>query len=373
MAAEGALSSLSTSLQNIEENLERFISYDKKHSAAILSVLRDVFNRNKEDEKLCGRKIEGCPFESLQIDPKNIDNEIIWQQIQLQNESLLPKMRSGLKPLLKKANSVQLNDKKSTTIEKNEDKSNEIRNSDDSLEESNHSFSEGSENENSDEENNSEKLPKSSKNRLKPQGTSKPRGSVVDDQFFKLAEMEKFLESEHGRGDNTSGDESDENIDYFMDLEGGNGMSNIERYSVGRDVPHTHWVIHFEKPLAKNPQKTIFCMNLSHTFSEFRNVKDVMYSDYFDDPEGISGATRDDEGDSDENMEDVESDEGSSVNEKMAANELDFSEDDDSDDDPKSTLEKQQEKVSQDELRTAILHKLSQIHILCHSKVKFYT
>ena len=115
----------------------------------------------------------------------------------------------------------------------------------------------------------------------------------------------------------------------------------------------------------------IFCMNLSHTFSEFRNAKDVMYSDYFDDPEGISGATRDDGGDSDENMEDVESDEGS--NEKMAANKLDFSEDDDSDDDPKSTLEKQQEKVSQDELKTAILHKLSRIHILCHSKVKFYT
>ena len=226
MAAEEALSIVNTSLQN----LERFISYDKKHCASILSVLRDVFNRNKKDERLCGREIEGCPFESLQLDSNNIDNEIIWQQIQLQNESLLPKIQSGLKPLLKKPNFVQLNDTKSITVEKNEDNfSKRIRNSEDSLKELTPSLSEGSEIENSDEENN-EELPKASKIRLKPEGTGIPRGSVVDDQFFKLAEMEKFLESERG---DMSGDESDDNIDYFMDLnEAGNERSNLERYNV---------------------------------------------------------------------------------------------------------------------------------------------
>ena len=227
MAAEEALSIVNTSLQN----LERFISYDKKHCASILSVLQDVFNRNKKDERLCGREIKGCPFESLQLDSNNIDNEIIWQQIQLQNESLLPKIQSGLKPLLKKPNSVQLNDTTSIIIEKNEDNfSKRIRNSDDSLKELTPSPSEGSEIENSDEENDNEELPKASKIRLKPEGTGIPRGSVVDDQFFKLAEMEKFLESER---DDMSGDESDENIDYFMDLnEASNEISNVERYDV---------------------------------------------------------------------------------------------------------------------------------------------
>ena len=233
MAAEEALSFVNTSFQDIEENVEHFISHDKKFSASILSVLRDVFNRNKKDERICGRIIEGCPFECLQLDSKNFDNEIIWQQIQLQNESLLPKIQSGLKPLLKKPNTVQLNDTKSRMIEKNGDNFiNEIKNSDDSLKESTPNLSEGSEIENSDEENSNEELPKATKSRLIPEGTGIPRGSVVDDQFFKLADMEKFVESENGGG-NMLGDESDENIDYFMDLnEASHEISNLERYDV---------------------------------------------------------------------------------------------------------------------------------------------
>ena len=232
MAAERALNSVTTSLQSIEENLERFISYDKKHSATILSVLRDIFNHNKKDEAVCGRKIEGCPFESLQLDDQtDIDNEIIWQQIQLQNESLLPKVQTGFKSLLKKANSVQLNDIKPAISEKNEDNFNEVRNNPDFVEGSTHSSSsESSEVEKFVEENDDE-LPKAIRSRLKPDGTGKPRGSVVDDQFFKLAEMEKFLESKEG-GDDMSADESDENIDYFTDLnEGLGGMSDVERYN----------------------------------------------------------------------------------------------------------------------------------------------
>ena len=54
MAAEWALISVNASFQNIDENLERFISYDKKHSATILSVLREIFNYSKKDEGICG-------------------------------------------------------------------------------------------------------------------------------------------------------------------------------------------------------------------------------------------------------------------------------------------------------------------------------
>jgi hypothetical protein len=91
----------------------------------------------------------------------------------------------------------------------------------------------GSEVENFVEQDNNDgdELPKAIKDtRLKPNGTGKPKGSVVDDQFFKLAEMEKFLESKHGGGD-VSADDSDENFDYFTDLnEGGDGTADIERY-----------------------------------------------------------------------------------------------------------------------------------------------
>lgn len=232
MAAERALSSMNASLQNIEENLERFISYDKKHSATILSVLRDVFNYSKEDEAICGRKIEGCPFESLQFDSTNFDNETLWQQIQLQNESLLPKLRAGSKPLLKKASSVQLNDVNPKLNEKNEENLNKVRNSMESVEGST-SSAEESEVENIVEENSDddEELQRTSK--IRPASSGKSKGSVVDDQFFKLAEMEKFLESKHG-GEDLSADESDESVDYFTDLnKQDHAMSDIERYSLG--------------------------------------------------------------------------------------------------------------------------------------------
>ncbi|CAB4017045.1 U3 small nucleolar ribonucleo MPP10 [Paramuricea clavata] len=314
MADDGALSSVNISLQNIEENLERFISYDRKHSATILSVLRDVFNHNKKDEAICGRKIEGCPFESLQLDPTSFDNETIWQQIQLQNESLLPKIQTEFKPLLRKADSVQLNDIKNTNNGKYQDNFTEINmNRIDFVQGSTDSSSDvGSEVEKFVEQNSndSDELPKAIKGtRLKPKGTCKlPKGSVVDDQFFKLAEMEKFLESKHGGGD-VSADDSDENFDYFADLnERGDGTADIER----------------------------------------NDPKGAMYSDYFDAPDDLSGAMRDDGKDCDDNMDDIETDEDSSDNEETAANEFNISGDDndgDNDDDPKSTLEKQQEKV----------------------------
>ena len=79
------------------------------------------------------------------------------------------------------------------------------------------------------------------------------------------------------------------------------------------------------------------------------DAKNAMYSDYFDDPNGISEAMKDDGNDSEENMDDIESDEASDNSEEMATERLNNNEDDHANDDdgPKSTLEKQQEKVGQ--------------------------
>ena len=233
MAAETAPSSVTTSLQNIEENLERFISYDRKHSATILSVLRDVFNYSKEDETTCGRMIQGCPFESLQFDPTNFDNETLWQQIQLQNESLLPKLRTGSKLLLKKTNSIQLNDVNFTLNGKDQGNLNKDGNSMGSVERSTQcSSAEESEVENFEEKSSDEdeQLRKRSKTGMKLESSCKSKGSVVDDQFFKLAEMEKFLESKEIGAEDMSAGESDESVDYFTDLnKGEHATSDIER------------------------------------------------------------------------------------------------------------------------------------------------
>ena len=72
-----------------------------------------------------------------------------------------------------------------------------------------------------------------------------------------------------------------------------------------------------------------------------------MYSDYFDDPEEQSRSVGDDANEEDEIMDDVEIDEGSSDNDGTGANEsnIDHGNELDKDEEPKSTLEKQQEKV----------------------------
>ena len=236
MAAEGGLSSVSTSLQNIEENLERFLSFDKKHSASILSVLRDVFNYSKRDEAVCGRKIQACPFENLQLDPINFDNEIIWQQIELQNESVLPKVRSGLKLLFRDADSVKLSEMTSPSKQNKSIASDEGGKRLDFVQGSSESASnEDSEVEDHIEENNDNRESPAvvTKGKLKSKGLRvNQKGSIVDDQFFKLAEMEKFLETKHSKGDGSE-DESDESVDYFADLnEVEDGVSDIERYLI---------------------------------------------------------------------------------------------------------------------------------------------
>ena len=74
-----------------------------------------------------------------------------------------------------------------------------------------------------------------------------------------------------------------------------------------------------------------------------------MYSDYFDEPEEQSRSVGDDANEEDEIMDDVEIDEGSSDNDGTGANELNVDHGTgnklDKDEGPKSTLEKQQEKV----------------------------
>ena len=82
-------------------------------------------------------------------------------------------------------------------------------------------------------------------------------------------------------------------------------------------------------------------------------AKNAMYSDYFDDPNGISEAMKDDGNESEENMDDIESDEVSDNSQEMATEGLNNNEGDHANDDgPKSTLEKQQEKVGQGQLFT---------------------
>ncbi|XP_046855324.1 uncharacterized protein LOC124448360 [Xenia sp. Carnegie-2017] len=96
---EESLRSFNLLIKNVEKNVEHFITHDENQCSEILSGLREIYYLTKKEEAVCGRSIKGCPFERLQLDDTNFDVEIIWQQIQLQNECLLPKLSVEVKTL----------------------------------------------------------------------------------------------------------------------------------------------------------------------------------------------------------------------------------------------------------------------------------
>lgn len=149
----------------------------------------------------------------------NLDDEQIWQQIELNNNSLynnlvnytarLLALKSKLKfPLKKKEVQEQINGKR-----KDENKDNCHADS----------TSESEEIE-TDEE-------KGKKNSLKKSNKS----SIVDDKFFKLHEMEEFLEKVESKNDNDN--EDDEFINYFVESSSDSDIENQPKYNDFFDEP----------------------------------------------------------------------------------------------------------------------------------------
>ena len=218
-----ALTAISSSLEAVGNDLETYLCYDEEHGTKILTLLRNVFNYNKEDERTSGRIVKGCPLDELET--KDFDHEQLWQQIQLQNESFLNQSSIELKNLLKNQCSIRLSCRtRAITTENTEKLKNTVKQKksgriggdgqsdvvgDDYSGEGNAS------NSNDNYENERKHV-----NNADSKRWNKQVGSVVDDQFFKLAEMEKFLEMEEKRDERKKNylihDDSDsDDIDLF--------------------------------------------------------------------------------------------------------------------------------------------------------------
>jgi U3 small nucleolar RNA-associated protein MPP10 len=151
---------------------------------------------------------------------KGMDDECIWQQLELLNEE---KFQSSLKTTSRflAVNSdkfkLDLGDLESSDDEKSvnsdqEQSENEIESDQEELDDEEENEQEDDEEE---DEENSENENELQANRF---AKRKGRKSIVDDAFFKLSEMEEFLKDqdrkEMNKGNPTA---DDENIDYFAD------------------------------------------------------------------------------------------------------------------------------------------------------------
>lgn len=186
-----------------------FFSPEENIQKQIKLNLKEVYDLAKSEEI---KSIKSNALPELII--QNFDLEQIWQQIELQNNSLLTRSLINVSKLLTSKDKLVFNNADTGNVEQDTDESNleENENENDSEDIKSDSLS-VEEDEGSDNDNRTT----SAKQIIKP--------SIVDDEFFKLNEMENFLnmeekkmnEPDSGNDTEDDDDESVESINFFED------------------------------------------------------------------------------------------------------------------------------------------------------------
>nr|CAD7597722.1 unnamed protein product [Timema genevievae] len=191
---------------------ENYLSVQDKVAADVTNFIKRLYDHTKSEEETPSR--EALP----ELIVKDFDEEQIWQELELQNEEKSTKFIRDV------AHMVALKNKLVFPIQELVER-------------------EGSEDEHGREESESDQSEKLETRKQIPdkdtlnvarkkadhsKKRTKGRSSAVDDQFFKLGDLEKFLDNEdkkEGRlqkkkktleGD--SSEDSDDTIDYFQDI-----------------------------------------------------------------------------------------------------------------------------------------------------------
>ncbi|XP_026733848.1 U3 small nucleolar ribonucleoprotein protein MPP10 [Trichoplusia ni] len=192
---------------NFTEKPVKFLAVQSDLKDDIKTLVKSIYDFTKTQENVKSKEKKAALPELIVQD---FDEEQIWQEIELQNSECWDQL------VWEVANCMSDKNKLAFPIAANESEDNENAEEDDiedPMEED-----DDSEMEDEDEENDDTKeLPKNKKPLL-PKSKVKP--SIVDDQFFKLGEMEKFLINEEKKGPKVNSDDSDEeSIDMFEDMD----------------------------------------------------------------------------------------------------------------------------------------------------------
>ncbi|XP_060116156.1 U3 small nucleolar ribonucleoprotein protein MPP10 [Heteronotia binoei] len=208
---------------------ERFLRVQDGLAANLNSLTKTLYDFHKA---LRPETLPGSPLNELVI--ANFDEEQIWQQLELQNDAVLSYFKAAVARSVTEEDLWLLPEPEEEYLsEDNEQETdNEVQMEDHSVdpveEESDRDekrsklgarvdpeFSD----EDSDIDFDIDKLERQTR-RSKPAVKKRGEASIVDDRFFKLAEMEAALdaaEKKEGRKEDSDGDE-DEDIDYFEDV-----------------------------------------------------------------------------------------------------------------------------------------------------------
>uniref|UniRef100_A0A4W5LK01 U3 small nucleolar ribonucleoprotein protein MPP10 n=1 Tax=Hucho hucho TaxID=62062 RepID=A0A4W5LK01_9TELE len=265
---------------------EHFLVLQDGVATDFTSLTKTLYDLHKTHEP-AGSK--GSPLDQLVVD--NFDEEQIWQELELQNTAVLKHFETAVsQAALDTALSI-LFDEEDADEEPDEQDSEDIEEEmrDGDLEDEDWQGEEppmlktamdalrrDNTDEDSDVDFDVDALEKQAKQKKCSAGReSKPLGppSEVDDRFFKLSEMESFLDEM----DKREGKEGGDDVDYFQDLPSGDEDDDVDLFC--------------EDVSSKKTKKT-------STLKSSRNLK---YKDFFDDVDNsMDGLQEEDDDDDDE-------------------------------------------------------------------------
>ncbi|KAL0131818.1 hypothetical protein PUN28_002991 [Cardiocondyla obscurior] len=286
-----------------------------KNKINVTALIKNLYDFTKEqsckNEKFY-RNTNALP----ELVIEGFDEEQIWQQLELQNESEIPHFSNAISRIL-------VENKKIIPVSSKKPESVQIKN--DKLYQENEDMLENEESKNENAKIKSNLTKKKHK-----------KSSIVDDKFFKLQELDEYLtkEEKKEKQGNDNNDSDDESLDLFND----DSEEEDESQAKKKYVKYADF---FDSPESENEQ-----INESKNSEDNDNISDSEEEDLEDEEMDL-----DEEDDEDQAVKKVrfnltnDSDETDSLENKANHNKKNKEEKRENDKDPKSTLEARQERI----------------------------
>ena len=242
------LESLLSQFENTSRLPEVYLKPPLSLERESISTIKRIFDFCKKDEANGSRSLAStCPLQELFVD--GFDAEQIWQEIDLQNVPLLQLGRKDVQNITQISTKLSLLKEDNKLHEENSfenglpDSDSEVDCVENSGDDDNDDFSYDDDS-GSDNDFDERKTSMGNEENRKPTKSLSTRKSEVDDSFFKLSDMIKFLDQEDRRferahkknnqemeDDNEEEDSESELIDYFIDMDSSNGDEEDKDWS----------------------------------------------------------------------------------------------------------------------------------------------
>ena len=251
-----SLESLLSQFENTSRLPEVYLKPPLSLERESISTIKRIFDFCKRDEANGSRSLAStCPLQELFVD--GFDVEQIWQEIDLQNVPLLQLGRKDVQNITQISKKLSLLKGDNKLHEENSfenglpDSDSEV----DCVEEGKNSGDDENDHFSydddfgSDDDFDERKTSMGNEENKKRTKSLSTRKSEVDDSFFKLSDMTKFLDQEDRRferahkknnqemeDDNEEEDSESELIDYFIDMDSSNGDEEDDDWSKALDA-----------------------------------------------------------------------------------------------------------------------------------------